>query len=323
MKFATSIRLSGELVSAEKCNYKSFSDLNLICPYCKNSVYLVGEHGRSSTVRQLRTGRIVPVREATVSTHFTHHIKDINFSVCEKKDSQVNSQTLIHRTTVARLQRARLFKASFWELFCSNQYLEMLFSELKQAKFDKYVAEAQNNTHLAFYSGVINDTILIEMTAKNPSIARTEQELLFRERANFPHLKAIAKLVWSEPLKNLNDFDAQYMFVEEVLLFLYAPQNKKMLRKCLTALILSLYSIYFFQVINSFPNAYLSGKLDPIIRSKIICQTQDNTMAFLAQANLIKIQNLESPFNISTLGMTLLVALLSIDLEAGIKKYAS
>ena len=319
MRYATSIKLLGELVPAEKCNYESFSNLCLVCPHCKKSVYLVGEHGRCSTTRQLQSGKIVPVKESRVAPHFTHHISDESLIVCDKKDSEVTSQVLAHKKTVAKNQRARLFRASFWQLYCSNQYFKDHFQALKQSEFDSYVADAHVHTHLAFYSPLVKETIPIEMSAKDLAIEKTERDTLFRDSNRYQDIRLAAEYTWHRSGRS-SGFEEQYKFLSEALAFLYAPPNKKLLRKCLTGLVVSVYSTHFFQATNTFPSAFHSGRLDAGIKRKIIEKTE------AASANLLKdkdanISNGLNTIDLSILSMSLIVSLLSIDLEVEFKKY--
>lgn len=319
MKHATSIRLLGELIPADLCNYKSFSSLCLICPHCKKSVYLVGEHERCSTTRQLQSGKIVSVKESRVSPHFAHHINDENLIVCDKKDSEITPQILDHKRTVARNQRARLFRASFWQLYCSNQYFANFFQALSQSQFDEYVKDAHAHTHLVFYSPLANETIPIETGSKDFAIDKTEKDILFRDINRRQEIRLVAEFTWHRSGKT-SGFEEQYKFVSEALAFLYAPPNKKLLRKCLTGLVISVYSTHFFQATNMFSSAFLSGTLDPGVKRQIIEKTE------IASANLLEEKNPNitdgvRTIDLSILSMSLIVSLLSINLEVELKKY--
>ena len=319
MRYATSIKLLGELIPAEECDYQSFSNLCLVCPHCKKSVYLVGEHERCATTRQLQTGKIVPVKESRVSRHFTHHISDENSLDCDKKDSDVTAQVLAHRKVVAKNQRAKLFRSSFWQLYCSNQYFKDHFEMLSQFDFDGYVDDAHIGGYLSFYSPLFNDRISINMSAKNLSVKETEKDMLFRDVNEIEYVQIIAKSVW-EQSRRTTGFTEQYTFLLEVLTFLYAPPNKKILRRCLIGLVISIYCKSFFETVNhSFPTVSLA-RLTPITRERIIQATEiaSNT---LLEEHYTKVDSRLNSVEVSALSMSLIVSLLSIDLDVEFEKY--
>ena len=49
MKYAESILLSGQLISAEEANYITYKELLCRCPECKEAVFLTKEHERKSS----------------------------------------------------------------------------------------------------------------------------------------------------------------------------------------------------------------------------------------------------------------------------------
>ena len=40
MKYATSVKFGGELINAFDCDYDDYKELQLLCPECKEPVYL-------------------------------------------------------------------------------------------------------------------------------------------------------------------------------------------------------------------------------------------------------------------------------------------
>lgn len=115
MKYASSIRFGGELVSAEECDYTSYKHLGLLCPECKDPVYLRagGERVRGKTKYQ-------------VGVHFSHfNAKDPALAAqCEKRVRQYGVAELAKRATIARNQRLKLLQRHMWSVFSS--YYERL-----------------------------------------------------------------------------------------------------------------------------------------------------------------------------------------------------
>ena len=61
MRYATAIRYGGQLVDASEVDYESYKNLGLLCPNCKEPVFLQGAS------RQLTKDKIVEV-----PAHFKH-----------------------------------------------------------------------------------------------------------------------------------------------------------------------------------------------------------------------------------------------------------
>lgn len=115
MKYASSIRYGGQLVEASDCDYDSYRKLGLLCPECKDPVFL-----RANTT-QIRQGK-----EVLIASHFAHFSgKDPAVVLaCESRVKQYGTKELEKRASQSREQRRRLFNRYFYRMICSHLQVE-------------------------------------------------------------------------------------------------------------------------------------------------------------------------------------------------------
>jgi hypothetical protein len=123
MLSASAMRYGGPLIDAADCNYNSFKDLGLICPFCKQSVFLVGSTSREAHDRKRKDGTTVSVKAVeTIAAHFKHH-KDVDstsVAECELRSSKLTPFQYKKTAAAARNQRSRIFQRRMWQMLQSS-----------------------------------------------------------------------------------------------------------------------------------------------------------------------------------------------------------
>lgn len=103
MQLASSLYRGGLLVAAVDADYSTSRDLGLICPFCKESVYLVKGHAR---------------RGSAIPAAWRHYRVSAQSAYCEQRvltrDGK-NELKALQKT--AHNQRLKLFNRRFWEIF--------------------------------------------------------------------------------------------------------------------------------------------------------------------------------------------------------------
>jgi hypothetical protein len=122
MKLASSIRYGGQLVEAAECDYNSYKHLGLLCPECKDPVYLRAEGKR------LQHGK-----EVSIGACFCHFPgKDPTLiAQCENRVSKYTPKELQRMAAQAKGQRLKLLQRWFWSVFGSHPKIDDLEGNIK------------------------------------------------------------------------------------------------------------------------------------------------------------------------------------------------
>lgn len=120
MKYASSIVRGGELVDASECDYGSYKKLGLLCPECKDPVFLKSEGMR-----------FLGEKEVKIGAHFSHFANKNpeQAKVCEKRVSGYTQSDIDRAISKGRGQRLKLLQRWFWDMF-----IHSLFKEFKEEK---------------------------------------------------------------------------------------------------------------------------------------------------------------------------------------------
>jgi hypothetical protein len=98
MKIGCSIYRGGELFPADRADYSSSKELGIICPFCRESLFLA--------------------KGEKQSPHWRHYAKSSNSPACEARAlSKEGLEELRRFEAKARGQRLRLFNKRFWKIF--------------------------------------------------------------------------------------------------------------------------------------------------------------------------------------------------------------
>jgi hypothetical protein len=111
MNYASSIRYAGQLVLAANCDYRDYKYLGLLCPNCKNPVFLQGQSSRTLGEKNI----LIPPYFKHFSAKDPALVKQ-----CEARVARYDQRELEGRAASARNQRLKLLQRSFWNLFINN-----------------------------------------------------------------------------------------------------------------------------------------------------------------------------------------------------------
>jgi hypothetical protein len=104
MKYATSLYLGGEPIQALDCDHQSSRELGLLCPTCKEAVFLVAGYGFDRAGKRVR-----------IDPHFSHY-KGGSYE-CEMRCNTRTKEDWEKLRIEAHNQRLDLFNRQFFEVF--------------------------------------------------------------------------------------------------------------------------------------------------------------------------------------------------------------
>jgi hypothetical protein len=135
MKYASSIRYGGELIEAKDCDYESYKHLGLLCPECKDPVFLKAEGLRSLKDKDVRVG-----------AHFSHFPgKDPAIVLaCENRIKTYSKEDLERRANQSRGQRLKMIQRWLYGIIKHSP----LFKEGQQKaeQLDFFSSEGEDDT---------------------------------------------------------------------------------------------------------------------------------------------------------------------------------
>jgi hypothetical protein len=107
MQFASSLYKGGELFSALDCDYSSSREEGLICPFCKESVFL-----SKGFIRTRKS------KEEKVIASWKHYRIKEESAYCEKRSLSAEGKLQLKQLQKpAQNQRLKLFNRRFWDIF--------------------------------------------------------------------------------------------------------------------------------------------------------------------------------------------------------------
>jgi hypothetical protein len=112
MRYALSLFLNNMLVDAQNCDYQDFERLFLVCPICRQSVFLVGEKEISPHQRKIKD-RIIQVKGSRTEKHFAHH-KSFDASACELRVSKLSAAKIAQIQAETKKQYVKILHNKFW-----------------------------------------------------------------------------------------------------------------------------------------------------------------------------------------------------------------
>jgi hypothetical protein len=110
---ARSMYRAGNLIFAKDCDFDSYKELGLICPFCDQPVFLV----KPAFKQRQKTGTTYYCQP-----HFSHYPgSDISDDDCEKRSRSTEGQQWLENIRIERRnQRLELFNLYFWEIIKSS-----------------------------------------------------------------------------------------------------------------------------------------------------------------------------------------------------------
>lgn len=126
MNHANSIVLGGQIVEAIDCGYQDYLDLLLLCPACKEPVYLCQEYCRSFKQEVIN-----------VKSHFRHFKKTDTHTKCDERVNNISQAEIAKQESISRNQRLKFFKLRMWEILTRSPYIGMEQLEIERALQNK------------------------------------------------------------------------------------------------------------------------------------------------------------------------------------------
>lgn len=103
MKLASSLYKGGELLDASEADYECSKDFGMVCPFCKEAVFLAREHTR---------------KNSNVRASWRHYKVSTQSAFCEERALSVQGKEILKQLQPeARGQRLRLFNRRFWDIY--------------------------------------------------------------------------------------------------------------------------------------------------------------------------------------------------------------
>lgn len=109
MRYASSMFFGGQLIDADDADYDSYRDLGLLCPNCKEAVFL-----------QATSQRHVGETLIQIPAHFKHFKASKDPALvkeCESRVQKYDALEFQRRASQVRNQRLRLLQRHFWSIF--------------------------------------------------------------------------------------------------------------------------------------------------------------------------------------------------------------
>jgi hypothetical protein len=132
MRQAKSMYLAGSLMQADRCDYRSCIDFGLVCPFCNDPVFLVGE----STRRKNGSTE-------TIRAHFSHFKADANRGKdCEARSLTKEGRDYLQKLSpLARGQRLKLFNRRLWDMIREGKNIPKNLDRRIRAKLPRQAIE--------------------------------------------------------------------------------------------------------------------------------------------------------------------------------------
>src|SRR4028119_406439 len=103
MKLASSLYKGGELLDASEPDYECSKEFGMVCPFCKEAVFLAREHTRNNS---------------NVRASWRHYWVSTQSTFCEERALSVQGKEILKQLQPeARGQRLKLFNRRFWEIY--------------------------------------------------------------------------------------------------------------------------------------------------------------------------------------------------------------
>ncbi len=125
MKLASSLYKGGELIDATEANYECSRELGMICPFCKEAVFLAREHTR---------------KNSNVRASWRHYKVSTQSTFCEERALSVQGKEMLKQLQPeARGQRLKLFNRRFWDIYKYEKDVPPLDAATRRIFDDKTV----------------------------------------------------------------------------------------------------------------------------------------------------------------------------------------
>ena len=226
MQYGSSMFFGGQLIDAADADYNSYKDLGLLCPNCKEPIFLqaISQRQMGDTLTQ-------------IPAHFKHFKVKAPALVkeCESRVRQYDTSEFQRRASQARNQRLKLLQRHFWGIFAG--YFE---SEINVPM--NSVTESLPNTFTMQMGQALSNNFLAQKIEYPKRLLRQFVSALF----NNIHLQ----ITWDEKNSNVGvnpcytlqqhfrdsvscklDRQMQELITGEVLEFLHSKSSRPLVEK--------------------------------------------------------------------------------------------
>lgn len=229
MKYAASIKYGGQLIDVLDADHNSYKHLGLLCPECKNPVFLREGHRRTAP----KSKEIIEVDAAFA--HFKAQDPAIALA-CEKRVARYDRKELEKRATAARNQRLKLLQRWFWDIFWRRLELDQNFENAENKEF------FQRDLPLKAPIICAHDESLVALLESLPPTHshRDQQCRVCIDGFKSKHYKGnpfqSERIVKGVEFLSLVDRQMQIMICTEVLDFLFSKSSRHLLFQVLVVL---------------------------------------------------------------------------------------
>lgn len=123
MKLASSLYEGGELIDASEADYECSKELGMVCPFCKEAVFLAKEHVR---------------KNSNVRASWRHYRVSEQSAFCEERALSAQGKEVLRQLQPeARGQRLKLFNRRFWDIYRYEKDIPPLDKETGRIFDDK------------------------------------------------------------------------------------------------------------------------------------------------------------------------------------------
>lgn len=227
MKYAAAIRYGGQLVEAAEVDYESYKALGLLCPNCKEPVFLQGAS------RRLTRDKVVQV-----PCHFKHFAAKDPALVkqCEARVAKYDQSEVQRRATIARNQRLKLLQRWFWTIFSkySSSEVDVHLQWYKQSVSEKNRNAFEEESSFAFIKNVGFLKSIADYFIKNiTEDCERYIQYLMQERVSGVSADAVQKDIALIRRASSLDLELQRLVVHEILDFLCTSSSRSLLKQLL------------------------------------------------------------------------------------------
>lgn len=125
MKLASALYDGGELIDASEANYECSREKGMVCPFCKEAVFLAREHTR---------------KNSNVRAAWRHYRVSEQSAFCEERALSVQGKEMLKQLQPeARGQRLTLFNRRFWDIYKHEKDVPALDATTRRIFDDKTV----------------------------------------------------------------------------------------------------------------------------------------------------------------------------------------
>ncbi len=219
MRYASSVRYGGQIISAVDCDYQSYKNLGLLCPNCKDAVFFQGQSSRALEQKII-----------SIPPHFKHFAAKDPALVqqCEARVAKYDAKELLRRATSVRNQRLKLLHRWFWQIFTVHH--DSLATEAEKSIDQMKVIQFESGLILSLeeqFTKLLDCQTAFKTEARSLVAQISDQTYLNRiSKSGEMTEKAVAIL---KSLCARIDYKMHDLIIGEIIDFLFAKSSRHLL----------------------------------------------------------------------------------------------